>query len=288
MWEEYREAESEYKTRMVLIDESGNKGSEIYSTALALAECDPIVTRSDKVVWYVTNGSSPVFVELNPYRLSATQSRSKRDITFKRYDGEYYDNSPVKGYTPGDTVIVGKSIYKFTSSKTVAFCGFTGKAGKSVTISGKAKIGGKVYKVTSIYKRAFANQPQLKKVVIGNNISSVGSYAFYNCRVLTSVTLGKNTRILGTAAFANCRSLRKIVIPAKVSGIRTKAFKGCSSLGTVIISTTKLTKKNVGNQAFKGIKKKVVMYVPASKKSAYIRLLKSRGVPASVIVKKKK
>ncbi len=108
MWEEQNQKTNKYKTRMVLLDESGKKASAVYSTPLALSMCEPVVTKSGTVVWYVTNNDSPVFVEINPYRLSKVQADTKTTTTFKQDKTGSFDNSKKSGYRKGDVVIRDK------------------------------------------------------------------------------------------------------------------------------------------------------------------------------------
>jgi hypothetical protein len=54
----------------------------------------------------------------------------------------------------------------------------------------------------------------------------------------------------------------------------------------VIIKTTKLTKKTVGKNAFKGIHKKATIKVPKKKLDAYKKILKNAGISKSVKVVK--
>jgi uncharacterized protein YjdB len=70
MWEEKSGSSSAYTTKMVLISEDGQIVSDVYSNSLALGECEPIVKENGNVLWYVTSSGSPVFIEINPYRLS--------------------------------------------------------------------------------------------------------------------------------------------------------------------------------------------------------------------------
>lgn len=77
------------------------------------------------------------------------------------------------------------------------------------------------------------------------------------------------------------------MISAGVKSIGSKAFANCSKLKIITIKTTKLTTKNVGSQAFKGINSKATIKVPAKKLKAYRSLLKKRGVTGKNQVIKK-
>lgn len=64
------------------------------------------------------------------------------------------------------------------------------------------------------------------------------------------------TRITGidSSAFANASKLKSVTIGSNVRQIGAKAFYNCKSLAKVTVNTSKLTDKNVGANAFKGIK----------------------------------
>ena len=79
-------------------------------------------------------------------------------------------------------------------------------------------------------------------------------------------------------AFANCKKLKKIVIGKNIRSIGSKAFYKCKKLKKITIKSKKLVK--IGKNAFKGISKKAVIKVPASKKKKYKKLLKKKGLPS--------
>lgn len=116
------------------------------------------------------------------------------------------------------------------------------------------------YKVTSV--TGFSGNKKAKTVVLGDNIKTIGDKAFYNCKKLTTINIPKNVKKIGKQAFANCKKLKNITI-----------------------ATKKLTKKNVGSNAFKSINSKATIKVPKSKLSAYKKLLKSKGIKNQKIKK---
>ena len=104
---------------------------------------------------------------------------------------------------------------------------------------------------------------KITKVVIGNNIVSIGKNAFAKCTKLVSVIIGKNVTKIGKDAFAGCKKLKKIVIKTK-----------------------KLTKKSVAKGAFRSVGKKVVVQVPKSEYKAYKKLLRAKGLSKKVKIKR--
>ena len=153
-------------------------------------------------------------------------------------------------------------------------------------VPNKVTISGTTYTVTAIADNAFKNNKQLKNIVIGSNIKTIGKNAFMGCSNLKTVTIGKNVSNIGTKAFYKCTKLSKVTIPSKVNKIGKQAFYGCKKLKNITVKTTKLTKNNVGDKAFKGIYSKVKIKVPSSKYSGYKSLLKEKGVSAKAKYKK--
>ncbi len=66
----------------VIIDGNGNKLSNIFTQEGVLSDCEPMIA-NNKVIWYVTEGSSPVFysIDINTWSMNAGSSdRSSADI----------------------------------------------------------------------------------------------------------------------------------------------------------------------------------------------------------------
>ena len=100
LWEEYDSSSKTYETKMVLVGANGKPVSKIFTSTLALSACYPTVDREGYIVWYVTNGSNPILVKMNPYNLLKVQETSKFDQTFSvdrtgtsdDYDDDYDEN----------------------------------------------------------------------------------------------------------------------------------------------------------------------------------------------------
>ena len=104
-----------------------------------------------------------------------------------------------------------------------------------------------------------------------------------------TVTIDKVTykvTSIAANAFKNNKKLKKVVIGKNVTKIGKKAFYGCSKLKKITVKTTKLTKKNVGSQAFKGIHKKAAFKVPKKKISSYRKAFRARGAAKTTKVTK--
>lgn len=97
-------------------------------------------------------------------------------------------------------------------------------------------------------------------------------------KIPASVKTGGQTlkvTAINKKAFSGMKKLKSVTIGSNVTNIGTKAFYGCSSLKSIKITSKKLTK--VGSSAFKKIKKKATITVPASKLSKYKSLLKNKS-----------
>ena len=90
----------------------------------------------------------------------------------------------------------------------------------------------------------------VKKVVIEDGVTSIGSYAFASCNNLTSITISDSVTSIGNRAFVSCTSLTSITIPNSVTSIGAYAFRNCSSLKTISLSCkSTLKKSDFGKQA---------------------------------------
>lgn len=189
-----------------------------------------------------------------------------------------------------DTSDDGTATYKVTTSDltkgTVAYVAPTNKNATTVSVPVTVTIDGVTYRVTSIADNAFANNKKLTKVTIGSNITTIGKKAFYKCTKLKTVKIGGKVTTISEKAFYKCTSLTKITIPSKVKKIGQEAFFGCKNLKSITIQTTKLTSKNVGSKAFRGIYAKATIKVPKSKLTSYKKILKAKGVSSKAKIKK--
>ena len=87
---------------------------------------------------------------------------------------------------------------------------------KEVTIPSKIYKGGIVYQVVGIEKSAFYGYSSLEKLVISENIKTIGSTAFKNCSKLKSVTFPATLEFIGESAFENCSRLETVICAGEV------------------------------------------------------------------------
>ncbi|MCQ2340538.1 MAG: leucine-rich repeat protein [Paludibacteraceae bacterium] len=81
----------------------------------------------------------------------------------------------------------------------------------------------------------FINDAEVKKLIIPEDVKSIGSYAFYGCSGLASVTIGNSVTSIGYNAFQGCNGLTSVTIGNSVTSIGGGAFRGCIGLTSVTI-----------------------------------------------------
>lgn len=93
----------------------------------------------------------------------------------------------------------------------------------------------------------YSYQEQIKKLSIGEQLTSIGDYAFCGCFSLTSVTIGNSVTSIGELAFSSCTRLTSVTIPSSVIDIGNGAFMACIRLTSISIPNSVT---NIGRQAF--------------------------------------
>ena len=78
-----------------------------------------------------------------------------------------------------------------------------------------------------------AYETEIKTVIIGTGVTTIGGWAFQNCINLTSVSISSSVKYVGESAFQGCSSLVNINIPNSVKYIRNYSFAGCSNLKNI-------------------------------------------------------
>ena len=139
------------------------------------------------------------------------------------------------------------------------------------------------------------NRSNIKKVVIGYNVTSIGSFAFYGCDNLTNITISNSVTSIGEGVFSGCKSLKSInvdansikycskngilynideteivifpqgktdtnfTIPDSVTSLGNEAFSGCSNLKSITIPDSVTS---WGNDVFSGCSNLTSITIP--------------------------
>ena len=82
----------------------------------------------------------------------------------------------------------------------------------------------------------FANSKSLEEVILSSNIKELPNYLFKNSKTLKSVVIPKGATTIGSSAFEECISLESITLPESVATVGTAAFYGCTSLKSAALS----------------------------------------------------
>lgn len=124
----------------------------------------------------------------------------------------------------------------------------------------------------------------------GNKAGQIGTVAYIGPQnKKASLTVKDTVKIngitykitsIGEGAFAGNKKLKKLTIGKNITTIGAGAFEGCNNLKEIVINSKLLKAKNLSPEAFEGLRKDVVFYVPAKKLKAYTTMFKKLGVKA--------
>ncbi len=117
----------------------------------------------------------------------------------------------------------------------------------------------------SIGDDAFSLCSHLSEINLPESLTSIGSKAFYECSGLTSVNIPENVTIIEDYAFANCSGLTSIYISENVTSIGINVFNNCISIKEIHIKAKAppTGNGNIPNQHT------VKLYIPQGSKEAY-------------------
>ena len=91
-----------------------------------------------------------------------------------------------------------------------------------LTISGKGEMND--YSANYFENRAPWRGYDIKRIIIGDGVTTIGVYAFAGCSSLTSVTIPNSVTTIGEEAFSYCSALISVTIPNSVTTIGEDAF----------------------------------------------------------------
>lgn len=108
---------------------------------------------------------------------------------------------------------------------------------------------GRDREVKPLYGAPLSSIPTLKKIVIGDKVTTLQSGEFAYSSGLTEVVFGSGLTTMNVSSFAGCTSLKSVMIPLGITDIPNQAFSGCTSLTNVQMSANV---KTISSYAFNG------------------------------------
>lgn len=92
------------------------------------------------------------------------------------------------------------------------------KSSRKIVIPPTIKKNGYTFKVTAVGKNVFQKNKKLQEVVIGANITSIGTKSFYQCKKLGKITfMSKKAPQIKGKAFSGIKKTCKITVPKKMT-----------------------------------------------------------------------
>lgn len=76
---------------------------------------------------------------------------------------------------------------------------------------------------------------KIKKLVVGEGVTAIGTRAFYRCLSLNEVSFPNTLESIGQRAFDSDTALTRVVLPASVTGIAAEAFLDCRNIDSVFV-----------------------------------------------------
>jgi len=117
--------------------------------------------------------------------------------------------------------------------------------------------------ITSIGEYAFAGSSALTSVQIPAGVTQIEDYAFANCSALPAITLPVGVTEIEKGVFLNCSSLRSVTLPQGMQKVGDGAFANCISLPSI---TLPLGLREIDKNAFWGCTSLTNVSIPASVK----------------------
>lgn len=147
------------------------------------------------------------------------------------------------GVTVGAKVTQGGTSYTVTGNASATVNGVANQTASVITIPSSITVNGKTLKVTAIVKSAFERNNKVKKVIMGQNIATIGAKAFKGCSKLKTVSYSNKVVTVGDESFANCKKLTSVTLPDTTRKIGKKAFYNCKGLKNIKFGKKRSDKK---------------------------------------------
>ncbi len=128
-----------------------------------------------------------------------------------------------KGYQIGVAITTNEEIASGSCGQALTWS--LGTAG-DLTVSGT----GDMASFTATGAPWAEYRDQVKLVIVGQGVTSIGSSAFQDCKNLETVSLPGSLTALGKAAFLRCGELTNVKLPASLKSVGEDCFTGCEKL----------------------------------------------------------
>lgn len=89
--------------------------------------------------------------------------------------------------------------------------------------------------ITSIGNNSFRRLVRVYSVSLPEGIRRIGDKAFYSCWNLQSVKIPQSCTRIGVRAFSDCKNLSSIHFPSRLTSLEESSFEGCVSLTDVVV-----------------------------------------------------
>ena len=135
----------------------------------------------------------------------------------------------------------------------------------NITINSDAVVS-KTYSSSSAIKEIFGTQ--VTGIIIGNDVTSIGSYAFYGCTAVTSFEIPNSVTEIGKYSFNGCTNLTTISVGSNIQTIGERAFANIEKLSkfTCYSGVVPTTARTTFDNSYINY---VELYVPSASVNAY-------------------
>ena len=267
MWEEKKD--NDILTKIIKIDGSGNIIEGAYSIYARLSDCQPIITSDNKLVWYMTANSSPVFYQLDTSDLSAYVHSEKvdlKDCTVTLSQNSYEYNASGNVYQPIPTVKYGDYTMIPNQDYSVLYSNNYYPGTAKVTITGKGFFTGTKEVSFEIVNPSKSGQPsEANPGVIVNPGKTTTTQTTTSSEDKKSAAPSFQTTAMvkpSTPASVKAKNYKKKALKVTWKKVKNAEYYQVQIAGNKRFTKGKKTSVSYsGSKSFKGLKKKQTYYV---------------------------